>query len=259
MLSGNNNSINCYRLTVLIISDSDLRLSVRTEIRESTVLAYLGKAATQLVSKSNRQRHELRSFIGCITKHHALISCADVVTFLGSMLFSVTSLQSFIYTDSNIGRLLIDGNENSTGLVVEAIVCIGVANLFNSLTNDVGNIHIAFGRNFTYYMNLSGGNESLTGNTTSRILSQNRIENAVGNLISHLIRMTFCYRLRSKKNLFHFFPPSKYMEHCEYKNTSSKDESCCISFNKKTLHKESSSISHLISGLSLQQELAPLQ
>ncbi len=63
------------RLAVLV-AHGDLRLAVRTQVREDLGLAHVGEAPGQLVRQRDRQRHELRSLVAGEAEHHALVAGA---------------------------------------------------------------------------------------------------------------------------------------------------------------------------------------
>ena len=195
MLGGDNNGINSYRLAVLI-GNSYLSLAIRAEIRQGAVLAHLGQAACQTMCQRDWQRQELRRLIGSIAEHHALVTgtgslCLVQITF--------PCLQSLVNALGNIRRLLIQGNQNTAGISIKAELGTGIADPADGLPGNLGNIHIALGRNLTGNMSLAGSHQGLAGHTAIRILFKNCIQNTIRNLVCNFIRMPLSNRLRSKQ------------------------------------------------------------
>ena len=80
----------------------------------------------QLVREGNRQRHELGGLAAGIAKHHALVASA---LFLVQPLARVDAL-------GYIGRLLVQGHENSARAKVKAQLGVAVANIGDDLPDE---------------------------------------------------------------------------------------------------------------------------
>ena len=189
MLGGNNDGFHSHRLAVFI-SHRHLSLAVRAQVRQRAVLADFGQAACQTLCQSDGQWHEFRRLIGGITKHHALVTGTNGIGFIQ---FAFTGFERLINALRDIRGLFVKGYQNTAGLVVKTISCIGIADFLNGAADNLGNIHIAAGRNFTDHMHLTGSHQCFTRHTALWVLGDNRVQNTVGNLVSHFIGMTFRY------------------------------------------------------------------
>ena len=79
MLCGENDCIEAERLSVLIVLNCNLGLSVRSQVRKSSVLSDLGETSCKLMCKSDRVRHVLRCLVCSEAEHHTLVTSADRV------------------------------------------------------------------------------------------------------------------------------------------------------------------------------------
>ena len=195
MLSRDNNSINSYRLAILI-GNSNLSLAIWAEIWQCAILAHLSQTTSQTMCQSNWNRQILRSFVGSITKHHTLVTSTSSFFLIQ---IALASFQSLVNTLSNIWGLLVKGNKNTASICIKTELCSGITNLTNCISYDFSNIHIALGGYLASNMSLTSGNHSLTSYTTIWILGQNSIQNAIRNLICYFVRMSLSNRLRGKK------------------------------------------------------------
>ena len=198
VLGRDDDGLDSYCLAILI-GNRDLGLAIRTEIRQRTVLADFRQAAGQTMSQRDRQRHELRRLVRRIAEHHALVASTDS---LSGVHLALAGLDSLVHALGDIRRLLIEGYEDAAGIGIEAIFCPRIANFLDRITDNPRDIDIALRRNLADDMYLSRRYHRLAGNTAHGVLGQDGIEDAVGNLVCHLIRMTFSNRLRSKKHTF---------------------------------------------------------
>lgn len=83
----------------------------------------------------DRQRHVLLRFVSRITEHDTLVTGAMVLE------------RAVVETLGNIGRLLLDRDENVASLVVEALLGVVVTNLLDSVTDDLLIVNVGLGCN----------------------------------------------------------------------------------------------------------------
>ena len=129
VLGGDNNGIHTKRMmvctTIFLVLDGDLSLRVRggakgrAPERRATAIA-----ALSLCARHNGQWHALLGLVGRIAKHDALISRTMVLK------------ASMVQSSCNVGRLLLDGNEDVAGLVIKALLRVVVTNLLDRVTDD---------------------------------------------------------------------------------------------------------------------------
>lgn len=164
---------------VVLILDSDLGLGVGSEPWERAVTAGSGHGSVELVRKEQSQGEELRGLVGSITEHNTLVTGAEL---LKSLLV--------VETLGDIGRLLLNGDQQVESLVVKALGGVIVANVLDSVTDDLLVVELGLGGDLTEDHDHTGLGGSLASDLGQRVLSQAGIEDSIGDLISDLVRVT---------------------------------------------------------------------
>ena len=193
MLRGYNDRVDALDLAVLAILHGNLTLAVRPEPRKAAVLSRLCQRLRQIVRVGDRRRHQLLGFVAGKSEHHALIACALLVRIVIGR----------IHAHRDILRLLVDRRQNRAASSVEAILRVIVADLRDRVSRNARNVHIAVRRNLAHHQHKTGRRRALARHTRLRVLGQDRIQYAVGNLVADLIGMSLCYRFRCKNSLAH--------------------------------------------------------
>ena len=197
MLSGQNNRLQTNRLAVLIILYGNLALSIGTKVRQRAVLTHLCQLSGQLVCKRDRIRHQLRSLVCRIAKHHTLVSGTDRLDLLITHL-AFPRLQRFVNTHGNVRRLLVQCYHYRTGIAVKTDLGGSIPDLIHGLSHNACNIQVCLGGDLTGHQNKSGAARCLTGHAAHRILLHACIQNRIRHCITELIGMSFGYRFGSK-------------------------------------------------------------
>ena len=189
--------IKAGRNSIFIIFYCYLCFSIRTKIWKCSVLSYFCKTSCKFVCKSDRIRHIFFCLIRCISEHHSLVSCTDCFQFfIWHLVF--LCFKSFINTHSNIAWLFVNCCQNTTCVSIKSVLSSCITNFANSITNDFLNIYICICSNFSHYHNNSCSRACLASYTAHWILFHKCIQDRIGNLVAHLIRMSFSYWFRSK-------------------------------------------------------------
>ena len=81
--------------------------------------------------------HHLGGLVGSVTEHDTLVT--------GTVALEVTVVETL----GNVGRLLLNGDEDVAGLVVEALVRVVVANVLDGVTDDLLVVDLSAGRDLT--------------------------------------------------------------------------------------------------------------
>lgn len=128
VLGAYDDGVNADRLdsaVVVSIFNSDLGLGVRAEPWEGAVLAGILHGTVKLVGELDGQREEFRGLVGGVSEHDTLVT--------GTQL-----LQSLVVvkTLSNVRRLLLDGNKDVAGLVVEPLGRVIIADILDGISDD---------------------------------------------------------------------------------------------------------------------------
>lgn len=150
--------------TLLLVLDSDLSLRVRSEPAKLTAATGIGHRLVELVGQHDGEGHVFLSLIRGIPKHDTLITSTVVL--------EVTMVQAL----SNVGGLLLDGNEDVAGFVVETLGRVVVADLLDGFTDDLLVVELGLGGDFTEHHDHTGLGGGLAGNLGPGILGQAGIE-----------------------------------------------------------------------------------
>ena len=117
VLGGDNNGVdflgNALAVLILLVLDGDLGLGIRAEPLDDALLAAFNKAGAQTGGKGVGKRHQLFGLVGGVPEHVALVTSTNVLGGLGAVAVDRVG---------NLRGLLSNGNNDGTGLVVEALV-----------------------------------------------------------------------------------------------------------------------------------------
>jgi hypothetical protein len=176
VLGGDNHGVNAERhngTAVVGVLDGDLRLGVGPQPGESAVLAGGGHGRVQLVGEEDGKRKELGGLVGGISEHDTLVTGTEL---LESLLV--------VQTLGDVGRLLLNGNEDVAGLVVEALVGAVVANVLDRIADNFLVVEVCLGGDLAEDHDHTGLGGRLTGDLGERVLPEAGIEDGVRDLIA---------------------------------------------------------------------------
>jgi len=124
-------------------------------------------------------RHVVVGLVGGVAKHHALIA--------GALFFLFLAADALV----DVAALLMDGREDTAGVVVELILGFAVANALDGFARHGLQVDVGVGVHLTHDDYLSCGDKRLHSAVSLRIVSQELVEDGIGNLVGHLVRMSF--------------------------------------------------------------------
>ncbi|KAI5415474.1 hypothetical protein KIW84_040779 [Lathyrus oleraceus] len=139
VLSRDENSVDTNRnhgTLVIVILNSDLSLTIRSQPSTSTILTNLSQTSTELGCKNVTQRHQLRSLISSITKHMTLVTSTNFLRLLGEMT---------MHTLSNIRTLLLNIHKNLAVVSIKTHICRNKPNIPAGVTDNLLIINISLG------------------------------------------------------------------------------------------------------------------
>lgn len=171
VLGGHDNSVNTLgdnSAVVVLILNGDLSLGIGSKPWKRAVAASSRHIGIQLVGENNSQGKELRSLVGSVPKHNTLITGTKLL----ESLFVVKAL-------SDIFRLLLNGNQDVTGFVIEALVGIIISNFLDSTTDNLLVVKSGAGGNFAKDHHHTSLGSSLTSDLGEGVLSQAGIKDGV--------------------------------------------------------------------------------
>lgn len=137
MLGANDNRVDPlwhYRSTVVFVFNRYLGLGVGSQPRQTSVVARLFHGTVETVCELDGQWHIFRSLVSSVTEHDPLVAGTELL----QCLVIVQPLR-------DVGRLLLDGDQDVAGLVVKAFVGVVVANVPNGVPDDFLIIERSFG------------------------------------------------------------------------------------------------------------------
>lgn len=121
--------------------------------------------------------HERRQtyLIGSITEHDTLVT--------GTVVLQVTVVETL----GDIGRLLLDGDQDVTGLVVETLFRVVVADLLDSVSDNGLEVDSSLGGDFTEDHDHTGLGGSLTSDLGVGVFSETGVQDGIGDLVTDLV------------------------------------------------------------------------
>mmetsp|Transcript_105698 Transcript_105698/g.227848 ORF Transcript_105698/g.227848 Transcript_105698/m.227848 type:complete len:405 (-) Transcript_105698:20-1234(-) len=192
VLGGNNHGVHALgnRATVHhLVLAGDLGLSVGAHPRAGAVLADLGQLGAERGGQLVGEGHESLCFVGGISEHDSLITSTNVLE-----LHVVDRL-------SDIGGLLLDGDDNVAGSVIHTLGNIIVSNITESLADNLLVVHGGRGGDLTEDHNHTGLGAGLTSHTRGRVITDAGVKDGIRDLITDLIRVSLIDRFRRKKEV----------------------------------------------------------
>ncbi len=151
------------------------------------------------------QRHILFCLIRSITNHESLVSSSDFL---------------FVFVDmdwvGNLGRLLINCNDNGSHLMVHSDVYVVITNFFNSLSCNLFEIDFSSCTDLAEDHTDRILNGRLTSNFGIGILRKTSVQDGVGYIVTKLIGVTACDVFRGKEKV------SRLREKIHNKSTTNK-------------------------------------
>lgn len=175
---------------VVLVLNSDLGLGVGSQPRQGAVAAGSRHGSVELVGEGKSEGEELGGLVGGITEHDTLVTSTEA---LESLLV--------VQTLGNIGRLLLNGNEQVEGLVVETLGGVIVTDVLDGVTDDLLVVNLGLGGDFTENHDHTSLGGSLASNLGEGVLSQTGVEDGIGDLIGNLIGVTLTDGLGSEEEV----------------------------------------------------------
>lgn len=182
VLGRNNNSVDTKghnSAVVMLVLDSDLGLGVGSQPGQGAIATGSGHGSVQLVGELESEREELGSLIGSVAEHDTLVTGTEAL----KGLFVVQAL-------GNVGRLLLNGDKQVEGLVVETLGRVIVTNVLDGVTDNLLVVKLGLGGDFTKDHNHASLGSGLASDLGEGILSQASVEDSIGDLIGDLVGMT---------------------------------------------------------------------
>ncbi len=123
---------------IVLVLHGDLGLGIRAQPWAGAIATSVRHGLVQLVGEKVRQRVELGGLVSGISEHETLVTGTKLL----KSLFVVETL-------GNIGGLLLNADEHTAGLVVEALVGRVVADFLDGITDNLLVVDRGLGGDFT--------------------------------------------------------------------------------------------------------------
>lgn len=175
---GNNGAV------VVLVLNGDLGLGVGPQPREGAVTAGSRHGSVELVGEEEGEGEQLGGLIGGIAEHDTLVTGTKLLEGL-----------IVVETLGDIGGLLLNGDEEVKGLVVETLLGVIVTDVLDGVTDNLLVVELGLGGDFTEDHDHTSLGGSLASNLGEGILRQAGIEDGIGDLIGNLIGVTLADRL----------------------------------------------------------------
>ncbi len=191
VLGRNDDGVNAFGRVTLVL-DRDLRLAVGTQKLQRPVFARFGELTREIVREHDRQRHQLRRLAASEPEHHALVAGAGQLerVFLPALLH----FERFVDAHRDVGRLFVDRDRNAAGRGIEI-----VADIRHGLPDEFRNVDVRLGRDLARHVHLARDDERFARHAPHGILSEDRIEHGVGDLVRDFVGMPLGHGLRRKE------------------------------------------------------------
>ena len=190
VLGGDHHGVDARHLAVPVL-DAHLGLAVGTQEVEAAA-AGAGQLAGEVVRVLDGRRHQLGRLVAGVAEHHPLVAGAAGVDPL-----------------PDVGRLLVDRHQHRAGVAVEAHVAAGVADPLHRLAGQLLVVDWRLGGDLAGDHDVAGLEQRLAGHPPLGIAGQDGVEDGVGDLVGHLVRMAFGHRLGGEEEVFLHGSPGK--------------------------------------------------
>ena len=173
--------MDALRCARFIVFEGKLALGVRPQVghRGGVLPPDGGQFLKDAVGEGQRERHIVVGLVAGVAEHNALVAGA---------LFAVAVP---VHAHCDVAALGLDDGHNATGVGVEAVFAPGIADAADGLAGDFLYVGEGMRRHFPADDHQTGGHEGFTGDAGILVPAQAGVEDGVGNLVGHFVRMAF--------------------------------------------------------------------
>lgn len=193
VLGGNDDSVDTEgdhgTVLTLLVLNGNLSLRVGSEPAQRTVTTGSGHSGVKLVGEHDGKGHHFGGFVGSVTEHDTLVTSTDLLE------------GTVVKTLSNVGRLLLNGNQDVTGLVVETLVGRVVTDLLDGVSDNLLVVDLSPGGDLTEDHDHTGLSGGLASDLGERVLSETGVEDGIRDLVTDLVGMALTNGLGGEKEV----------------------------------------------------------
>jgi len=158
----------------------DLGLGVGSEPLAGSVASEVGHSLVELVGEDDGERHGFLRLVRGVTEHESLISGAGLIL-----------ITTNVHALGDVGGLLLEGDEDVAGLVVESLGRVVVADVLDRVADDLLVVDDRLGRDLTAHEDHTSLGHRFAGDFGVGVLLEVSIEDGIRHLIADLVRVTF--------------------------------------------------------------------
>ena len=179
MLCGNDHGMDTngnHVAMFLLVLNCNLGFAIRTNPLKSSILTNIGESLAKLSSEQVGKRHQLRSFVACITKHNSLISSTNILESL-ILMHSLGNIRALVF-DCNYNVALIAVKTFGVGILTDFRDCIThhllPLNFGSGCDLSEDHHHLPLRRGFAGYFRIG-------------VLGQAGVKDGIGDLVAQLV------------------------------------------------------------------------
>ena len=146
------------------------------------------------------KRHQLLGLVAGVAEHHPLVAGAGDVelVLVGGV---VARLICRVDALGDVGGLFVDRVDDRTGVAVEAVAGVVVADLAHGLAGDVLDVDVGVGGDLPGDDDQAGVDERLAGDAPVGVVCEHGVEHPVGDLVGDLVGVALRDRLGGEQEL----------------------------------------------------------
>jgi len=161
---------------VMLVLNGNLGLGVRAQPGKGAVTTSSSHSSVELMGELKGEGEQFGGLVSGIAEHDALVASAKILE-------TVVEVKTL----GNVGRLLLNGDEEVEGLVVEALGRVIVANVLDCVADNLLVVDLGLGGDLAEDHDHAGLGGSLASDLGEGILSQASIEDGIRDLIGDLV------------------------------------------------------------------------
>ncbi len=189
VLGGQHHGVTARDPAGVVVGKGDLALGVGTQPGERAVLAQLRVLAHQAVGEVDRRGHEGVGLVARVAEHQALVA--------GALILRAAAVDALV----DVLGLCAERVEHRAGGVVEALLGAVVADLGDRVAHDLLDVHGGRGLGLAGDQHHARLGDGLGGDARLRVLGEVGVQNRIGDLVAHLVRVAFRNGFRGKEIL----------------------------------------------------------
>ena len=192
VLGADDDRVDADGLTLGVVFDRDLRLAVRSQVRQRAGLPQFRQLLHDAVGQVDRQRHQDVGFAARVTEHQSLVAGA---------LFAL-DVARLVDALGDVRGLFVDRVQDAATVVRKPDVAVDVTDPLDRVADDVLDVDVVAGADLAGDDDLPGGDQRFDGDAGVPgvgVVGQNVVDDRVTDRVGHLVRVAHADRFAGKK------------------------------------------------------------